>query len=129
MGRPINSRFFGDSTGGDGFQITGIADFGAGPVTCYIIRQKSSHRFEVQEAGQPAPGELRTLTDAVLAANDGFFHILVNGAEHAKNIKAHQVSTFEGNGYVWSDITKEATVVDDAVDADLGDDVDVNPAP
>lgn len=121
MGRPINKKFFGPDLGTDGFQITGLANFDGIAESCYIIRQRSNHQFEIANIGG-AKTMIADLTDASIAAAGPYFHILVNGAEHAKNIKAHQVSTFEGNGYVWSSIVAQATSGVDAVDADLGAD-------
>lgn len=127
MGRPINKRFFGPDAGGDGFQITGLAWFAGaaiGAENCYIVSQKSNHRYEISNGTLT---EIRTLTDAALVQDDGLFHILVNGTEHANKLSAHRVHTFEGNSFVWSDITKAAASVTDAVDADLGGDTDINP--
>ena len=121
MGRPINKKFFGPDLGADGFQITGVANFDGTAEACYIVRQKSTHKFEIANVGG-AKTMLADLTDAALTSAGPFFHILVNGTEHAKIIRAHQVSTFEGNGYTWSSIVAAATDTGDAVTGDLGGD-------
>jgi len=122
MGRPISKKFFGPDLGTDGFQITGVANFDGVAEGCYIIRQRSTHKFEVADAATGLKTMAASLTDMALAAAGPYFHILVNGSEHAKSIKSHRVSTFEGNGYVWSDLTAAATSATDSVTADLGDD-------
>ena len=117
----------GPDAGGDGFQITGQANFDGAAEACYILRQRSSRKFEIADSATGLKTMVASLSDQAITAPGLIFHVLVNGTDHASIIRAHRVSTFEGNSFVWSDITKEATVVDDVVDGDLGDDVDVNP--
>lgn len=127
MGRPIDKKFFGPDAGGDGFQITGTAFFGAGPAeACYVVRQRSNRKFEVADVATGLKIQVCKLVDGAPVA-DGEMRIAVNTTESAKKITAHRIYSFAGEMFVWSDITKAATIVDDAVDADLGDDVDVNP--
>ena len=126
MGRPISEKHFGPDAGGDGFQITGTADFGAGAVACFIVRQRSNRKFEVADAAAPSTTMVCKLVDGAPAAA-GEMSIAINGgADYARKITAHRVYGFAGGFYVWSDITKEATSATDSVDADLGDDTDVD---
>ena len=74
MGRPLNKRNFGD-TSGSGQQISVTADVGAGSGAGFIVKQKGSKRFLVDRGGTegicklvtgaPASGEMRiTLADS-----------------------------------------------------------------
>ena len=74
MGRPINKRNFGDTSGG-GQQISVTADTGGGSGAGFIVKQKGSKRFLVDRSGTegicklvtsaPASGEMRiTLADS-----------------------------------------------------------------
>ena len=74
MGRPLNSRNFGD-TGDAGNQISVSADVGAGAGAGFIVKQKGSKRFLCSVGGTeavcalvtdaPAAGEVRiTLADS-----------------------------------------------------------------
>ena len=74
MGRPINKRNFGDTSGG-GQQIQVTADTGGGSGAGFIVKQKGSKRFSVDRSGTvgicklvtsaPNSGEMRiTLADS-----------------------------------------------------------------
>jgi hypothetical protein len=128
MGRPIDSKYFGPDAGGDGFQITGSAWFegGIAAEACYIVRQRSNRKFEVADAATGLTTLVCKLVDGAPAA-PGEMSIAINGgADYARKITAHRVYGFAGGFYVWSDITKEADSATDSVDADLGDDTDVD---
>lgn len=99
MGRPLNKRYFGDpSNPGPQFQV--LADLGSGIAPVYIVRQRSSYRFEVTDGvttkvcklvdGMPsAPGEMAIVVSTV------------SGTEYARVVHAHRVKTFQGNDYPW----------------------------
>ena len=74
MGRPLNKRNFGD-TSGSGQQISVTADVGGGSGAGFIVKQKGSKRFLVDRSGTegicklvtsaPNSGEMRiTLADS-----------------------------------------------------------------
>jgi hypothetical protein len=130
MGRPIDSKYFGPDAGGDGFQITGQAWIPGDTAAkaCYIVRQRSNRKFEVADAATGLIIGVCKLADANASALvEGEMSIAINGgADYARKITAHRVYGFAGGFYVWSDITKEADSATDSVDADLGDDTDVD---
>lgn len=113
MGRPLNSRYFGPDDAEE--QILGTARIPGRPaaVAVYVIRQRSSRKFEVAEVAAPAN------TGVVITANtatpaEGEFSIPVEpsdgaggstGTEYAKIITSKRVRTFDDNAYAWGDLT------------------------
>ena len=123
MGRPINKKFFGPD--GAGFQLLGLADFGAGAVPCYIVRQRSNRKFEVADAAAPSTTLVCKLVDGAPAA-PGEMSISINaGTDYVRKVTAHRAYGFLADSlYYWSDITSAEAAVDDAITADVGFDDD-----
>lgn len=130
MGRPLNSKFFGPDAGADGFQFKGTGWF-AGELAaepCYIVKQKSNRRFVVHGETSGKEEVCFMVQGAPVAA--GQFQIIVTpadgvggvlAAESAKIITGRKVKTYEGNAYIWSDLTQEAAT-EEVGDADVGTD-------
>lgn len=131
MGRPLNKKFFGPDAGGDGFQLIGRSFFagGLGPEACYIVKQKSSYKFIVRDSATGTKETVSTLVDVDPSA-EGELQVRVSPDggttfENARVITAHQVKTFDGNTYVWSDLTTTADSTPATNDADIGEDDDL----
>ncbi len=73
MGRPVNKRNFGDpSDPGSQIEVT-IANGG----TAYILRQRSTRRFEISDDGTGVPGVVPLVNDTTPAVKEGAIIIRV----------------------------------------------------
>lgn len=87
----------------------------------YIVRQRSSRKFEVASVATPSTtGVVKTVNGPT--ATEGEFVIPVSvfggGTEYAKIITGRKVRTFDGNSYKWGDL-----VIDTAGEGGVGTDM------
>jgi len=118
---------FPGSDGETGLQILGTAWIpGEGSaVDVFILRQRSSRRFEVASVAAPATTGF-VLTQDGAGPAEGEFSIPVEpsdgaggstGTEYAKIITGRRLRTFSGNSYAWGDL-----VIDDIGEGGPGPD-------
>lgn len=98
MGRPLEKRLFGNTSGtGQQIQVSAYVEGGSSAVNGYIVKQVGSKRFKVTTAqgtsicklvtGAPAAGEMRiTLTDSA------------SGTYFAQKISGRKVTVTAGTG-------------------------------
>lgn len=113
MGRPLNKRHFGDFRE-PGKQVSGIAWIPGESAAEEVIaiQQKTTQKYEVASVAD------ENITGFVVTANtatpaEGEFSIAIDpddgtgnstGVEYARQINGHQVKTFDGNTYTWSQL-------------------------
>lgn len=113
MGRPLQDKFFAtiasDTGETAGLQIRlKLASYTGGPaddINSYITRQRTTSQYEVSNGTNT---EILQLTNQAGEVATGKCTLVVTGfggsAEFAKTLSAHQVKTFEGNTYTWSNL-------------------------
>lgn len=113
MGRPLNDKFFvgdisDDTAGKAGLQIRlTLASFTGGPLnvnTAWIVRQRSSSRFEVTDGENIEVLKLFNGTGSIPA---GTCALRVKPfeeqpTEYLSALTSHQAKTFQGNVYTWT---------------------------
>lgn len=108
MGRPLNKKFFGDPAGvGNQLEVEAWIP-GAGATAspfAWIVEQHTNTTYTVTDGSDT--GRCKLQADAV--AGPGQMRIAVSpfvgGTEYARILNAHQVKTFEGNVYAWSELS------------------------
>ena len=93
------------------FKIIGTAYFtGEGAEeACYIVRQRSSKRYEVADVATGLLKETMPMVDGDDAIVAGEFKVEVDipgggSNEHARKITSRRVSTYEGNSWGWGEL-------------------------
>lgn len=96
--RPLNSKNFGQN----GIQINFWS--GSSMITGYIVKQTGANRYVVTDDSHTHHDTVILQLADPSAAGQG--QIVVNtfggGHEHAYNVAAHLVKTFEDHVYAWS---------------------------
>lgn len=100
MGRPLNSKYFGEPTG-DNNKLTIEFWDGSSVVTGWILEQVATGEFRVTDGTVEDRVELQA--DAPAAAGEGRIAVQVygGGTEYARNILSRRVKTFEGGNWDW----------------------------
>lgn len=108
MGRPLNKKFFGDpASPGNQLRVEAWIPGGSGSVTAWIVKQHTNNTYTVsdgsdtgrcklQEAGISAAGQMRLPVTPFGGAT-----------EYGRILNAHQVKTWEGNVYSWSELSAD----------------------
>ena len=126
MGRPLNKKFFTDAAtapgSAPGSQIQNVNAYipGAGSAVtdAWIVKQHSNTTYTVTDGTDTGRCKL-TNKSAEWASGEMSIEVspYAGGTEYVKILNAHQVKTFEGNVYKWSDL---AAAADNEADIDLG---------
>jgi len=98
MGRPLNKKFFSDPAG-SGFQISCIANVGAGNVTAHIVSQRSNLKYLVAETATPANSIVCKLVDATPSAI-GEMQVIITPENATATVQATVSFTDNGGGAV-----------------------------
>jgi hypothetical protein len=103
MGRPVNSRYFGDPSGGT--QIRVECNTGNGPTdTGYIISQRSTNQFRVTDGTTPLQCKLvdKLATDLAEGEMVAFGQLSGTGQRVTlQKLFNRTVVDWEGNRYDW----------------------------
>jgi len=115
MGRPLNKKWFGDPAGpGNQLNVVAFIPGGAGAVAAWIVKQHSNTTYTVTDGGDT--GRCKLQATVPTAAGEARIEVspFIGGTEYVRILNAHQVKTFEGNVYSWSELAADA-----ASEADL----------
>jgi hypothetical protein len=104
MGRPLNSRFFGNfADSGLQLQVEAwVPGAGSSTTNAYVVRQRTNLVYEVTDGSNT--GECTLQPDAITA--EGQMRVSVSpfggGTEYVRILNAHDVKTWAGNTYQWT---------------------------
>ena len=113
MGRPINKKFFAsvevDTDGTPGLQVRlTIASFTGGPlnvITAYLVRQRTPDKYEVTDGTNTEVLQFFNGTGSIPEGKMGLRATPFGGsAEYVRTLTSHQVKTFQGNTYSWTNL-------------------------
>lgn len=102
MGRPVNSRKFGNPATTDGNQFYMMADVGAGVEQCFIVNQKGTKLFTVEAVSNGTQARVRMVDTPSDVTGIGFGYIEAGGAGSNKEAETATVAG-EGAGYSVTD--------------------------
>ena len=115
MGRPINKKFFAsvatDTDGTPGLQVRlTLASFTGGPtnvLTAYLVRQRTTDSYEVTDGTNTEVLQFFNGTGSIPEGNISLRVSSFGGpTEYVRTLTAHQVKTFQGNTYSWTNLQK-----------------------
>lgn len=100
MGKAISKKWFGDPLL-DGPQIVGKANFGAGEVDAWIVKQSCSRGYVFTNGVSTMKC---SLTDQVPSLGQARITVVPygGGTKYAMKITMNKVTTFDGMQYIWS---------------------------
>jgi len=108
MGKTVNKKFFGDpSDAGNQLEVEAWIP-GAGAAAspfAWIVKQNTNTTYTITDGVDTGRCKLQ----ATAATGPGQMRVAVSpftgGTEYARILNAHQVKTFEGNVFAWSELS------------------------